>query len=96
MAKWMLVDGGRCRGGHVENCWPGKVHYQPDPQNAPPTDEELEAATARINAILESLTSPPGDPERDTLVFVADQGRLRLVWVGLELDEQDPTAIDQS
>jgi hypothetical protein len=97
MPKWTLAADGRCQEGPVPNCFRGKLHYQRDPRNAAPTEEELEAATARINEILENLTPPPEDPERNTRVLVADdEGRVRLAWVSLEPDEQDGTERKQS
>ncbi len=97
MPKWTLAADGRCQEGPVPNCFERRLHYQRDPQNDSPTEEELKAATARINELLDGLSPPPGEPVRDTLVFVADdEGRLRLVWVSLEPDEEDVTAREQS
>lgn len=98
MVKLMQAAQGMCQSGNVPNCHRGKLAFRPDPLNPPETEEELSEATLRINAILESLNPPPGDSERDTLVFVAepdveDDGEFLLLgirWVDWRPDEQKP------
>jgi hypothetical protein len=102
MVRRMRASGGRCRRGKVPNCYYARLVFRPDPQNPPQTDEELQSATRRINEILESLTSPPGDPDRVTLVFLveadeeSDLELLRVAWVDFQTEEEDLTEIEQS
>ncbi len=102
MATRMRAGGGRCRGGNVPNCNRAMLVFRPDPRNPPETEEELQNATMSINAILEGLNPPPGDPERDTLVFIARPDMedefevLGLAWVIWRPDERDLTEHEQS
>jgi hypothetical protein len=98
MVTWMQATQGMCRSGDVPNCYRGKLAFRMDPQNPGQTDEEIEDATRRINEILESLNPPSGDPERDTLVLIAEpdvegDGEFLLLgirWVDWRPDEQGP------
>lgn len=99
MVTWMrFSDGGMCQSGIVPNCTQGKLAFRMDPRNAGKTNEEIQDATLRINAILGSLNPPPGDPKRDTLVFVAEPDvegdeeflLLGIRWVEWRPDEQGP------
>jgi hypothetical protein len=98
MVTWMRAVGGMCQSGSVPNCHPRKLAFRIDPLNPGQTDEDIKDATLRINEILGSLNPPPGDSERDTLVFVAEPDvegdgeflLLGLRWVAWRPDEQEP------